>query len=118
MAAKQVYRLFTSMIAEAKPNSYTMSEYSPSRLICSSAKRFHVHKENQQDLAETLSEEKDKVQTEDGTVSNQESQNEEDGGKDGSGNDVNRETGEIGGPKGPEPTRYGDWERGGRCSDF
>lgn len=26
--------------------------------------------------------------------------------------------GEIGGPKGPEPTRYGDWEVGGRCSDF
>lgn len=25
---------------------------------------------------------------------------------------------EIGGPKGPEPTRYGDWEVGGRCSDF
>lgn len=25
---------------------------------------------------------------------------------------------EIGGPKGPEPTRYGDWERAGRCSDF
>jgi hypothetical protein len=25
---------------------------------------------------------------------------------------------EIGGPKGPEPTRYGDWEIGGRCSDF
>ena len=23
---------------------------------------------------------------------------------------------EIGGPKGPEPTRYGDWEVGGRCS--
>ena len=26
--------------------------------------------------------------------------------------------GEIGGPKGPEPTRFGDWEVGGRCSDF
>ena len=26
--------------------------------------------------------------------------------------------GEIGGPKGPEPTRYGDWERDGRCVDF
>ncbi|MCX8102227.1 MAG: DUF1674 domain-containing protein [Geminicoccaceae bacterium] len=26
--------------------------------------------------------------------------------------------GEIGGPSGPEPTRYGDWERGGRCTDF
>ncbi|MDH3737829.1 MAG: DUF1674 domain-containing protein, partial [Alphaproteobacteria bacterium] len=25
---------------------------------------------------------------------------------------------EIGGPKGPEPTRYGDWERDGRCVDF
>ncbi|WP_416235355.1 succinate dehydrogenase assembly factor 4 [Nitrospirillum sp. BR 11164] len=25
---------------------------------------------------------------------------------------------EIGGPTGPEPTRYGDWERKGRCSDF
>lgn len=25
---------------------------------------------------------------------------------------------EIGGPKGPEPTRYGDWEHKGRCSDF
>ena len=25
---------------------------------------------------------------------------------------------EIGGPQGPEPTRYGDWERRGRCIDF
>jgi hypothetical protein len=25
---------------------------------------------------------------------------------------------EYGGPKGPEPTRYGDWERKGRCVDF
>ena len=25
---------------------------------------------------------------------------------------------EVGGPKGPEPTRYGDWEKGGRCTDF
>ncbi len=25
---------------------------------------------------------------------------------------------EIGGPDGPEPTRYGDWERKGRCIDF
>lgn len=27
-------------------------------------------------------------------------------------------TGEIGGPKGLEPTRYGDWEKSGRCVDF
>ncbi len=25
---------------------------------------------------------------------------------------------EIGGPDGPEPTRYGDWEVKGRCIDF
>ena len=25
---------------------------------------------------------------------------------------------EIGGPKGPEPTRYGDWERKGVAVDF
>ena len=32
--------------------------------------------------------------------------------------DINPITGEKGGPKGPEPTRYGDWERKGRCIDF
>jgi hypothetical protein len=26
--------------------------------------------------------------------------------------------GEVDGPKGPEPTRFGDWEKGGRCTDF
>ena len=31
------------------------------------------------------------------------------------GSDMPRE---INGPKGPEPTRYGDWEQKGRCSDF
>ncbi|XP_017763720.1 PREDICTED: succinate dehydrogenase assembly factor 4, mitochondrial-like [Eufriesea mexicana] len=33
-------------------------------------------------------------------------------------NNTNPETGEIGGPRGPEPTRYGDWERKGRVTDF
>lgn len=32
--------------------------------------------------------------------------------------DVNLSVEEIGGPKGPEPTRYGDWERKGIASDF
>jgi hypothetical protein len=26
--------------------------------------------------------------------------------------------GEVGGPSGPEPTRYGDWEKKGIASDF
>jgi hypothetical protein len=25
---------------------------------------------------------------------------------------------EIGGRDGPEPTRFGDWEKSGRCIDF
>jgi hypothetical protein len=25
---------------------------------------------------------------------------------------------ETGGPAGPDPTRFGDWERAGRCIDF
>ncbi|XP_077283501.1 starvation-upregulated protein [Arctopsyche grandis] len=33
-------------------------------------------------------------------------------------NDTNPHTGEVGGPRGPEPTRFGDWERKGRVSDF
>ncbi|KAG7203420.1 hypothetical protein KM043_013487 [Ampulex compressa] len=33
-------------------------------------------------------------------------------------NNTNPKTGEVGGPRGPEPTRYGDWERKGRVSDF
>ncbi|GKV48558.1 hypothetical protein SLEP1_g55359 [Rubroshorea leprosula] len=32
--------------------------------------------------------------------------------------DVNKETGEIGGPRGPEPTRYGDWDHNGCCYDL
>ncbi|KAL1196479.1 hypothetical protein V5N11_023170 [Cardamine amara subsp. amara] len=43
---------------------------------------------------------------------------EEEGGGGGGGEFVNEDTGEIGGPRGPEPTRYGDWEQRGRCSDF
>jgi hypothetical protein len=33
-------------------------------------------------------------------------------------NNTNPHTGEINGPSGPEPTRYGDWERKGKCVDF
>ena len=31
---------------------------------------------------------------------------------------ANNHVSETGGPKGPEPTRYGDWEQNGRCTDF
>jgi hypothetical protein len=32
--------------------------------------------------------------------------------------EANPQPAEIDGPKGPEPTRYGDWEKGGITSDF
>jgi len=31
---------------------------------------------------------------------------------------LNKENEEFGGQDGPDPTRYGDWEKGGRCTDF
>ncbi len=34
------------------------------------------------------------------------------------GKDAVRLPKEIGGREGPEPTRYGDWEKNGRCIDF
>ena len=32
--------------------------------------------------------------------------------------DIKKIPKEVGGQKGPEPTRYGDWEKNGRVSDF
>ena len=37
---------------------------------------------------------------------------------DGKGTPASAKIAEVGGPKGPDPTRYGDWERKGRCIDF
>ena len=34
------------------------------------------------------------------------------------GPEEDRKPEELGGPSGPEPTRYGDWERKGICYDF
>lgn len=30
----------------------------------------------------------------------------------------NKRPREVGGREGPDPTRYGDWEKNGRCIDF
>jgi hypothetical protein len=32
--------------------------------------------------------------------------------------EANAQVKEVGGPSGPEPTRYGDWERRGIATDF
>ena len=36
----------------------------------------------------------------------------------GSSPESSHPAGEVGGPKGPDPTRFGDWERNGIASDF
>ncbi|PZN28511.1 MAG: DUF1674 domain-containing protein [Proteobacteria bacterium] len=36
----------------------------------------------------------------------------------GEARDADRRPREIGGRDGPEPTRFGDWEKAGRCIDF
>ncbi|KAK7286798.1 hypothetical protein RJT34_22049 [Clitoria ternatea] len=80
---------------------------SVARLFCSSSiQQQHENpaREQAQATQESLHDE--------GKESHESEDNDEDD------NDFNKETGEIGGPKGPEPTRYGDWERNGRCSDF
>ena len=33
-------------------------------------------------------------------------------------NQLNQDNEEYGGQEGVDPTRYGDWEKGGRCTDF
>ncbi|KAF7816702.1 succinate dehydrogenase assembly factor 4, mitochondrial [Senna tora] len=81
---------------------------SVTRFFCSSTQHSLSHPDNS--VKEQADAPKDNLPPAD-------TQSQEDEADDDDGH-VNKETGEIGGPKGPEPTRYGDWERNGRCSDF
>ncbi|KAE8722180.1 Detected protein of unknown function [Hibiscus syriacus] len=117
MAKASLSRLFSSLSEHsiAKP-SFTgfrsdsvarSASNSTTRFVCSSAQQSQlnhggkVDEEDREALKENL-----------------ESKNKEEGEDGDEGDHVNKETGEVGGPKGPEPTRYGDWERNGRCYDF
>ncbi|KAG8476723.1 hypothetical protein CXB51_030575 [Gossypium anomalum] len=116
MAKTSLSRLFTSLsehsiaklsFTSSRSESVNRSGYnSVTRFVCFSAQETQL-------IREERSNEGDR----EAAKENLESVNkEEDEGEDG--DHVNKETGEVGGPKGPEPTRYGDWERNGRCSDF
>lgn len=85
---------------------------SVTRFICSTTQHFQSQQDNSvKEQAKAFQEN----HTTDDTPGQEEKEQD---GDDNDGVNVNEETGEIGGPKGPEPTRYGDWERNGRCYDF
>ncbi|KAF5947548.1 hypothetical protein HYC85_013505 [Camellia sinensis] len=119
MASNQ-RRLFSSLIKLSAPKlvlPYARSEsvtlsgsHSARRLICSSTQIQQEDQVNPKKLEEQESKIKEKMQNEKDNDNEDEDEDDD--------FDMNKETGEIGGPRGPEPTRYGDWERNGRCSDF
>ena len=119
-------RLFSSLIDLSTPRlglararsvgrseSLTHSN-SAKQLFSSSAQHQHHRQKQEEEEEEHTSSFSGNEQSPDGE--NGEVAEEEDQGE--GGVHVNERTGEVGGPRGPEPTRYGDWERNGRCSDF
>lgn len=113
MARNNLGRIFASIANPSAPPKLSPPPFvgpsnSVSRLICSSS---------------SIRQENSPIKEQEGTVkSNQESEeivdDQEDENEEDTGEFVNKDTGEVGGPRGPEPTRYGDWERNGRCYDF
>ena len=85
---------------------------SVTRFICSTTQCFQSQQDN------SVKEQAKAFQENHTTDDTRGQDEEEQDGGDNDDVDVNEQTGEVGGPKGPEPTRYGDWERNGRCSDF
>ncbi|CAL5405311.1 unnamed protein product [Camellia sinensis] len=89
-------------LSYARSESVTLSgSNSARRLICSSTQFQQEDQVNPKKLEEEELEIKEKIQNE----KDNEDEDEDDDF------DMNKETSEIGGPRGPEPTRYGDWER-------
>lgn len=58
------------------------------------------------------------IEKEPGTEASTEVESEAGTGLDTSDREASDRPREVGGQKGPEPTRFGDWERAGRCIDF
>ncbi|KAF5743462.1 succinate dehydrogenase assembly factor 4 mitochondrial [Tripterygium wilfordii] len=117
MGGRDLGRLFSSIAALSAPKlaiPYTRSD-SVTLSVTKSAIRFISSSTQQQEHREKPSQEETETVKE--NLGREKEEEEEDDEEEDEGL-VNKDTGEIGGPRGPEPTRYGDWERNGRCSDF
>ncbi|XP_070054890.1 uncharacterized protein [Nicotiana tomentosiformis] len=112
--ARNMCHLLRSMI-ELPVSRVGFPKNSASRLICSSTQGVRIKQDRPGEHAPRTSDEKEKEKVDNKIEGSTEVEGEND---EGGSDNINKKTGEIGGPKGPEPTRYGDWERGGRCSDF
>ncbi|KAI3471212.1 hypothetical protein Pfo_027875 [Paulownia fortunei] len=106
--ASNLNRLFSSPIARSE-FFYLASR----RLIGTTAQLLQNQQPETKELP--ISEDKEKIHNE---IEHEEEHASKDEENDGGDESVNKVTGEIGGPRGPEPTRYGDWEKNGRCYDF
>ena len=74
----------------------------------STSNKYQMSSEAQTESpTEDLAEDHVEVQAQDTAMESEQASSE-------TGSDVT----EHGGPKGLEPTRFGDWEKNGRCSDF
>jgi hypothetical protein len=80
-----------------------------SQLICSATQQPHPLEQNLN---------KPQADTNEKDFPNESQEDNQDDNYDDSGNFVNKATGEVGGPRGPKPTRFDDWEKNGRCSNF
>jgi hypothetical protein len=103
--ANNLGRLFSSALQVSKSKS-TLPICSSTSQLANRVLSSTSHDDHQDE--KPIPKDKDKIEE------REQEEDEDDGG----GIDLNEETGEVGGPKGPEPTRFGDWERNGRCSDF
>ncbi|WCJ36826.1 Succinate dehydrogenase assembly factor 4 mitochondrial [Euphorbia peplus] len=119
MARNNLSRVFASSVFSSISSTpaYTVGSEPVARSVCSSLSRLMSSSSIPPlvTLSKKEGEEKDPIKQNPEIKNGQDKEEEEDDDDDG---DVNKDTGEIGGPRGPEPTRYGDWERNGRCSDF
>ncbi|CAI9771988.1 unnamed protein product [Fraxinus pennsylvanica] len=104
--ATNLGRLFSSTLVKSEFFNSTSR-----RVICTTTQHMQIQQQEKKETSVSEINEKTQNQNEDEKKFDPKDYDEDDGYR-------NKVTGEIGGPRGPEPTRYGDWEKNGRCSDF
>ncbi|KAM7267436.1 hypothetical protein ACFE04_009602 [Oxalis oulophora] len=111
MAMRNIIVRTISLASPETSSSPLLSNLTTRSFCCSTTKlRQEMHNSNK--------EEEPIVEDQNNVAQLQQNQDKKAGEGESGGDFVNKETGKIGGPRRKEPTRFGDWERNGRCSDF